>query len=323
MRLHLYLSKIFLNRFCFWLVGLLSAVFIFEAGGTHSFWFINLNKMALALHVAFPFLIFLSTLTFIQKLYHSSQLQALQSCGFSPLAMIRGPFFVTALLATFELFYVVPMTHHVSSKFNFLQATTHKWSLSLEDEGFTIFRYMPDACHFWMFNEQGYLKKNILGESFSVHTNGFNYHKGWRWTPCQAPEMLSPSVLEFVPFPKEFVLKHPWLMSFKDILRAIQKGWLAPNIFRFQRDYWLSKILWSLSLVVLGFGLFIGEGTARRRIFMAVLGLIGCLVLYIAQEILYIINWPYSFLGKTFILWILPMLTGLVGYILLFEKRQI
>ena len=112
-------------------------------------------------------------------------------------------------------------------------------------------------------------------------------------------------------------------MSFKDILRAIKKRWLTPNIVRFQRDYWLAKMMWTLSLVVLGFGLFMGQGTARKRITVGTLGLMGCLFLYITQEILYLMNWPYSFLGKTFILWILPLLTGMAGWILLFEKRQL
>lgn len=322
MRLHLYLAKIFLSRFLLWLLGLITAVFIFEASVGHTFFKVNLSKIALAVHVAFPFLVFLSTQGFIQRLCHFSEGQALQSCGLSVFGIMRAPLMVTGVLAILELMYVVPLTHGVSSKFDFLKAPK-SWSLSIEEEGFTIFRSKQTQCALWIFNVQGCLKKNVIGDNPLRDKDGLKYQKGWRWSPCHAPEILSQKNPEIIPLVKEVTIQHPWLMPFSDILRAIRKRWITTNIFRFQRDYWLSKLAWSVSLVVFGFGLFMGSMSTRRRTTLGIFGLVLCLVFYMVQEILYLMNWPYSYLGKTFILWIVPLLTALGGWILLFEKREL
>ena len=339
MRLHFYLGKIFGGRFMLLLSGFIAAVIIFESMGGISaqtiFSSAFLGKTALIVHKTMAFIIFLTTLLFFLRLMRFSEIKAMASCGLSLWQILATPLVLTSGVVMLDLWWLSPFAQKTIDPFKkkegkvalakpLWHVITHKKSANVPDTiAYSIVHQSSTFMHILNFTPYSRLVHHKQGRLLK-NKPPLTLHDAWILTPHHKP-LYHPkhSSMMDTGCAIKTSQKHPFLMSFMDVIRALSQTDHHHNIYRFQRDYLLGNSMWMLGVFFLGAALMVGYMSLKKRIVIICLGLMGCFVLYLLKEWVYLALMPFCYGGQPLALWLVPSMTFVISLIILVEKKEL
>lgn len=326
MILERYLGKLFFIRLLLLVVGFLAVSLAFESimakkilSSASDF-----QRLPLILHKVFPFLVFLSVLLFLWRLIRFHELDALFSVGLSVYGVLRVPFFLVFLCAMGDLFLLSPLSQKLANPLKEKQGKVSLdpggWQVIPMHFGYYLVRMAMPRSHLLVFTPESQFQRHWIPQSIQYQKPYLLFEKAWELIPNQSPRFMLKGQEYITKLPRVKNI-HPGLMSFIEAHKALEG--LAPQkaLFLSRRDYLLSHALWIMTLICLAASVMIGS--AYRRLLQVLLGIILCFVLYLIKEWLYAISFPLSYLWHPISLWGIPLLTFLIAFVVLFEKKEL
>ena len=343
MRIHHYISryvgKLFLSRFFFiFLVLFFSLLFIETLSSKKRLPDATLYdqmmmaslKIPLLLHKTLPFLLFGAGFLLFFRLIRYQELSAMHSSSVSLWRILSIPMVLTALIGSMDLFFLTPlstscfMKMHLSEKT--IEPSEESWMFCQSPRQIAILNTKEKGGGLFLFTPEFFFIKQYTASSLDIQDKTILMKQVWALQPDVAPlflkDILLPNPMQFMQC-KSSHSPHPSLMSFIQTHHAIFSTPSPQKISYFRWHYLLANLLWMITLVALSGSLVIGKTTRMRRLSRVVFGSLLCLFLYLCQEWLYALGLSFSYLLSPFLLWVIPLVTGLLSILILFEKNEL
>jgi hypothetical protein len=285
-------------------------------------------KLPFSLHKMFPFITFVTMLMFTWRLMAPHEWGSLSSIGRSPWQVIRTPLIWAGFLGLIDLFVIVPLGQQFFNPFEGKQTDiglhSGGWKKGFTPNGYLFFRETAGQKHILEFTGSSLLVRHVIAPTMNLNNRSIVCFNAWdlqaHRTPAQKDKIM-------VALSKIVNLKqdntHPLLLSLAQVHSAMQQDPQSSLLLLGRRHYWWSHFLWSLTLVPLAPALLLGQSSRHWSMLWAGGGMVGCLTLYLIKEWLYALSIPLAHSWPPVLLWVPALLTAVLAWGLLFEKKEI
>jgi lipopolysaccharide export LptBFGC system permease protein LptF len=296
-------------------------------------WEYTFLKVIVLVDKFFPFIIFISGISWVLRLKRQRAWSVFQSSGISVFQVLKGPSSVVGLMSVLELVYWGPKSHQlmektwaIQQKENYWIRPKTSWRLLKDAEQRPMIFHFPDKhIEVFSFNKNFVLERYVYANNFLVYTKHLILQDVWHMVRGSAPQRL-PRLK--VPRPLHLfntvAHKHPLLMSFLE-LRSRQSNVFLSQTIQLRRNYFLSNSVWCFLLLPFSAAILAGyQRSVYRYLVNIFLGSAICFMLFIAKE------WSglfaYQFSGQILgylMIWSVPILTLALSVVLWVENTEV
>lgn len=296
-------------------------------------WQYTILKVIVLVDKFFPFIIFISGISWVLRLKRQRAWSVFQSSGISVFQVLKGPASVVGLMSVLELVYWGPKSHQlmektwaIQQKENYWIRPKTSWRLVKDAEQRPMIFHFPDKhIEVFSFNQNFILERYVYANSFLVYTKHLVLHDVWNMTRGKMPQRVRTlKVLRPHRLFSTVTHKHPLLMSFLE-LKSRQPNVFLSQTIQLRRHYFFSNSVWFFLLLPFSTAILAGyQRSVYRYLVNIFLGSAICFMLFLAKEWSGLFAYQVSdhILGHLMI-WSVPILTLILSVVLWVENAEV